>query len=316
MVMYLDRCSIGMETENSLLLFCNKTFDIKQNLCYNHYNKTGKETKQMAIVKEANKSKLVICNNIQDLLHYINQNPIQSYYRYSEKSGDISEKYADFSGTANYGEAEDLLLHGWDSMAQELKSKIGVNMRATGHTQRAVYSMAGVVPCVPRYLQGMSDSMVAYKRIPKKDKVLTINKAARYSWKVRKETIIEESIKVLRLVQNLEQQGYRINLNVLLAINEYVGNAKTYVTKLKIKTSGQRLNLKQMAFPLVHPSMSRRIWFRCIEHDPFCNTRGFANGYGVAASRDIVLSHCKGEYYIPEVVTEQEIKDISKYWVE
>lgn len=267
----------------------------------------------MVTIKETNNSKLVICSSIQDFVNYINSNPLNSLSVGNEHSQEESTYRTNFTGTSNYAEAEDLLLHGWDYMAKELKSKIGANTGLTGHTQRQVYSVAGVVPCVPRYLQGLPDSMVTYRRVPKREKVLTINKDFMYSFSVRQETIINESVKVLNAVNMLEKQGYRVKLNIVCTTWDSMSGNKKHTVKVCIKQSSQRLNIKQIAFPLVHPSMLRRIWFKCIEHDPFCNLESFAKTKGYCKDSK---EQCKGEYYIPSRVSENEITDISKYWVE
>ena len=269
----------------------------------------------MVTIKETNNSKLVICSSIQDFVNYINSNPLNSLSVGNEHSQEESSYRKSFTGTDNYAQAEDLLLHGWEYMAKELKSKIGANTGFTGHTRRQVYSVAGVVPCVPRYLQGLPDSMVTYKRVPKREKVLTINKDFMYSGSVKQETIINESVKVLNVVNMLEKQGYRIKLNIVCTTWDSTNSwtAKKHTVKVCIKQSSQRLNIKQIAFPLVHPSMLRRIWFKCIEHDPFCNLESFAKTKGYCRDSK---EQCKGEYYIPSRVSENEITDISKYWVE
>lgn len=269
----------------------------------------------MATIKETSNSKLIICNSIQDFVNYINSNPLNSLSVGKEYSKEVSTYRTNFTGTSNYAEAEDLLLHGWDYMAKELKSKIGANTGLTGHTQKQIYSVAGVVPCVPRYLQGLPDSMVTYKRVPKKEKVLTINKDFCYAASVGQETIINESVKVLNVVNTLEKQGYRIKLNIVCTTWSSTNSwtAKKHTVKVCIKQSSQRLNIKQVAFPLVHPSMLRRIWFKCVEHDPFCNLKSFAGTKGYCKDSK---EQCKGEYYIPSKINEEEITDISKYWVE
>ena len=267
----------------------------------------------MVTIKETNNSKLVICSSIQDFVNYINSNPLNGLSVGNEHSQEEGSYRKSFTGTDNYAQAEDLLLHGWEYMAKELKSKIGANTELTGHTQRQVYSVAGVVPCVPRYLQGLPDSMVMYKRVPKKEKVLTINKDFCYSFSVRQETIINESVKVLNVVNMLEKQGYRVKLNIVCTTWGSMRGNKKHTVKVCIKQSSQRLNIKQIAFSLVHPSMLRRIWFKCIEHDPFCNLESFAKTKGYCMNSK---EQCKGEYYIPNRVSENEITDISKYWVE
>ena len=124
------------------------------------------------------------------------------------------------------------------------------------------------------------------------------------------ETIRTESVKVLQLVNRLEKQGYRVNLNVIFGSEK----RNTVVTKVRIKSSSQKLNIKQTAFPLVHPSMLRRIIFAVWERSEECSYGGFEYGYGrVCNNYALSKTLNKGEYLIPNVLSETEITDIEQY---
>lgn len=262
------------------------------------------------IVKETTRTKIVEFSSINELAKHNREGDVQPDFllvRASERKGRNN-----WYGTASYAEAENLLLHGWDYMAKELKSKIDVNMRLTGHTQRPAYSVAGYQPCVPRYLQGLPDSMIYSKRVPKKEKVITINKSVSYSCNVKQNQIIEESAKVLNIVNKLESEGIRVKLNVIWKAKNMRGEY-SYIVRVNIKQSSQRFNIKQAAFPLVHPSMLRRIFLRTMEVEKWCNGKKFYNGYGTPDNTNKNIT--KGEYYIPAIVSGKEITDIKKYLV-
>lgn len=262
------------------------------------------------VVKETTGTKIVEFSSINELVKHNREGITQSDFL-SVMASERRDKN-NWYGTASYAEAEDLLLHGWDYMAKELKSKIDVNMRLTGHTQRPAYSVAGYQACVPRYLQGLPDSMICSKRVPKKEKVITINKSVSYSYKVKQKQIIEESVKVLNAVNALESEGLRVKLNVIWKTTSDRGRY-SYIVKVNIKQPSQRLNVKQTAFPLVHPSMLRRIFLRTMEVEKWCNGKLFYNGYGAPDNTNKNIT--KGEYFIPAIVSEKEITDIKKYLV-
>lgn len=262
------------------------------------------------IVKETARTKIIEFSSINELVKHNREGNIQSDFmsvRASERKNENN-----WYGTASYAEAEDLLLHGWDYMAKELKSKIDVNMRLTGHTQRPAYSVAGYQACVPRYLQGLPDSMICSKRVPKKEKVITINKSVSYSSGVEQRRIIEESAKVLNAINELESKGLRVKLNVAWKVKDR-RKTYSYVIKVNVKQTSQRLNIKQIAFPLVHPSMLRRIFLRTMEVEKWCNGKWFYNGYGIPDNTNKNIT--KGEYFIPGIVSEKGITDIKKYQV-
>lgn len=261
------------------------------------------------IVKETSNTKVIEFSSINELVKHNRE----GHYTFDFMHKKASEKMDTdgWYGTSSYAEAEDLLLHGWEYMAKELKSKIDVNMKATGHTQKSIYDVVGFTPSVPRYLQGIPTNMVNTKRIPKKEKVITINKSISYSWRISREEIIQESVRVLNLANALESQGYRVKLNIVWKVSNTSG--KLYVVKVNVKQPTQRLNIKQIAFPMVHPSMLRRICFKTIETDEWCNGKCFHIGYGIPNNKSDGIT--SGEYYIPAMGVNSEITNIEQYLV-
>lgn len=248
--------------------------------------------------------------SITELVHFIETEEV--YPNFKNKAGgpdSISgDKY--FTETENFEEAKDLLLHGWEHGTREIKGRVEAKETGVNMKQKTVYDVAGYQCSVPRYLQGIPTNMINKKSVAQKNKVITINKSCSYRAMESAETIRTESVKVLQLVNRLEKQGYRVNLNVVF------GSVKrnTVVTKVRIKTSSQKLNIKQTAFPLVHPSMLRRIIFAVWERSKECSYYGFEYGYGRVCD-DYILRKTlnKGEYLIPNILSETEIKDIERY---
>lgn len=247
--------------------------------------------------------------SISELVNFIHTHEIKEEV-YKQIGKPSSLKIGGFSGTNTYEEAEELLLHGWEEGAKKIKDKLAeVKVNNYKNKTKNVYSPVGYQCSVPRYLQGMPDSMINKTNIMQKNKVITINKSFAYSYKVKQEQIINESVKVLCLINKLESEGYRVKLNVILITNRdncYI------VTKTCIKQSSQRLNIKQIAFPLVHPAMLRRVMFAVLERYEECaEQNGYYYGYGMAINEK---EYCeKGEYFIPSQVEEKEINDIEKY---
>lgn len=248
--------------------------------------------------------------NITELVHFIETEEVYPNFKNKIGGQDSISGSRAFTETENFEEAKDLLLHGWEHGTKEIKGRVEAKETGVNMKQKTVYDVAGYQCSVPRYLQGIPTNMINKKSVAQKNKVITINKSCSYMAKVSAETIRTESVKVLQLVNRLEKQGYRVNLNVMF------GSIKrnTVVTKVRIKTSSQKLNIKQTAFPLVHPSMLRRIIFAVWERSEECSYGGFEYGYGRVCD-DYVLSKTlnKGEYLIPNILSETEIKDIERY---
>ena len=259
------------------------------------------------IRKEVDGNKIVIFNSISEVVKFNRETERTQFYQSYHVSDEVG-RYS-FTKTNSYEEAEDLLLHGWDEMAEKLTKKVSNVKCQNGYKNKMIYNVQGYQACVPRYLQGMPDSMISSKRVVVKQKVLNIVKDFGYSGATSTETIERESIKVLKAVNDLESKGYRVNLSIVFVSrnNGYTG------IQVKIKNASQRMNIKQMAFPLVHPSMFRRIVFGLIERLP--ETECFGYGYGRCTEYNQTKHLFKGQYFIPRIVSEEEITDIEKYYI-
>lgn len=210
-------------------------------------------------------------NSISEFVQTINsrkQNPNMTS-KYSETA-----TYR-FSGTNDYNEAENLLLHGWTEESEKLNEMLKLKSLKEKSVKNT-YDVTGFQCSVPRYLQGIPTSMINHKVVTKKQKIITITKNISYSTSVSKENIEKESIKVLQLVNNLEKQGYRVILNVIMICERY---NIVLCNKVRIKNASERLNLSKVSFPMVHSSYLRRILFRWMERFEYA-TRPFNDTYG------------------------------------
>ena len=258
------------------------------------------------------KNNIIYFNGVTEVARFIrdNDDKLTNTFISLRKSERGSES---FTGTESYNAAEDLLLHGWDEVSKEFTQSLKKINTSVFFKNRNCYGVAGYQCSVPRYLQGIPTNMISNKRVPVKNKVINITKSISYSASVKTDTIKEQSLKVLRLVNKLESDGYRINLNIALVAtnNSYAKNPKMVSLVVKIKDASQRMNIKQMAFPMVHPSMLRRIMFGLIERLPECEYLG--GFYGEPARNDDAKLLFEKTYYIPAIVEEEEITDIEKY---
>ena len=212
-------------------------------------------------------------NSISEFVQTINSRP-----QNPEIKSNISEfgEYS-FAGTHDYNEAENLLLHGWVEESEKLNEMLKLKALKEKSVKNT-YDVAGFQCSVPRYLQGIPTNMINQKVVTKKQKVITITKNISYSAHVRKETIEEESVKVLQLVNNLEKQGYRVILNVTLISKSKKENI-IICNKVRIKNANERLNLSKVSFPMVHSSYLRRIMFKWMETFEY-TTKSFDVTYG------------------------------------
>lgn len=215
-------------------------------------------------------------DSIQKLYEYLCNTPFNEVFRWRSHSS-VENDY-DFSQTNSFEEATDLLRNGWDDMSKKLTQKLNTACKTLQpmKAQRNVLSVAGYQPVVALYLAGVPQNMIDKQMVVKKQKVIELTKSVSYNAGVDKEQIVEESIKAMMIVKKLEAQGFRIKLNLVLGTS---ADSRNVICKVCIKQPGERLNVSKLAFPMVHPSMLRRLFFRYIEVNPDV-TNGYGWGYG------------------------------------
>lgn len=199
--------------------------------------------------------------------------------------------------------------NGWYEMAETLTQKLKV---ATKHDapvmkQRNVLSVSGYQPVVPLYLAGVPTNMINKQMVAVKSKIINVTKLVNYNCGISTKQIEDESIKALQIVKKLEAQGYRCNLYIALGVEE----DKQIVCKVKIKNANERLNVSKLAFPMVHPSMLRRLFFRFIEVHPEV-TKQFVWGYGRPMKFNDMKQAFPNDIVIPSILTVDvdKIKDL------
>lgn len=183
-----------------------------------------------------------------------------------------------FTKTHTFKEAADLLANGWSPAAERLEHRLN-NTPTPSALKKAVsaYDFAGQTACVPRYLNGMPDSMINRKMVVRKAPVVDVYRNIAYSAIVSASDMENEGLYTLQLVRELEKKGVRVKLHVYCATG--FSHQMEGIT-LTIKQPDERMNISKIAFPLAHPSMYRRIIFKWIETSKTVTSRDFAYGYG------------------------------------
>lgn len=256
------------------------------------------------IVEQNKEIEIISYNSLSDFYKYICDTPFNEAFRWEKHSSVESDEY--FTKTKNFDEAVELFKNGWSDMSQKLTQRLKVKESETAvmTKRRNVYDVVGYQCSVPRYLQGVPTSMVRTVNTPVKQKVITLVKSIDYNGGTTTDQIVEESIKALQIVKKLEAQGYKINLDICLGTMK----RKKFMVRVRVKNASERLNISKLAFPLVHPSMLRRLMFRWIEVYPNI-TRDFVRGYGRPATSEQCRAVLKSnEYLLPNFV----LKDISQ----
>ena len=258
----------------------------------------------MKVNQITNKTEVIEYDSLHEFYEYLIHTPFNEAFCWARHSSVDGDYY--FTKTKDFSEAVELFKNGWSDMATKLVQKLKVIENKTEPTMKPknVLGVAGYQAIVPLYLQGVPNNMVTKKMTPVKQKVITVNKSIDYSCGISTDKIIEESIKAMQIIKKLEAQGYRCNLNLVLGAT---ADEKQFVVKIRIKSANEKMNISKLAFPLVHPSMLRRLFFRFIEVYPHV-TNSFVYGYGSPATSNEMRNIFKGEYLLPNFIK----KDINK----
>lgn len=253
-------------------------------------------------------------NSIEEFYKYLCDTPFNDAFRWAKHSSVKTDSWtASWTKTENFEQATEMLKNGWDDMAKQLKNRmVSKKLESEMVKQcRNVLSVAGYQPVVPLYLAGVPQNMVAKQMVPVKQKVINIVKSLNYSSTVSSDEIVTESIKVMQLVKRIEQQGMKCN--IYIALGTAAGGRKV-ICKVKIKGAAERLNVSKLAFPLVHPSMLRRLMFRYIEVCPDV-TKSYVKGYGYPVSVGDMKRMMPKDVVLPAVwsVDVNEVKNIEEF---
>lgn len=238
-------------------------------------------------------------DSIGDFMAAINAAAPNKFFQsnYDQQSKSLNGSW---SGTRSWEEAVTLFTQGWSPAAERINRKLHLSAARPEPTQkpRPTYDVVGAAASVPRYLQGIPTNMVRMKNTAGPIRIVTITKDISYNAGFKNEKILEEGVKVMRIIKALEEQNIKCKLNV------YMGscvNNEILACKVCIKRPEERINILKIAFPMAHTSMLRRFIFRWIETNPNM-TNSFVTHYGMPNT----LSPAKNEYYIPLTILDVE----------
>ena len=186
------------------------------------------------------------------------------------------KEYRDWHGVKNYEEALNLLKTGYQPTVNKMSnifkaSKTGVEKRF-----KFANNVQGFAPIVPLALKNVPNSMIDMRMKPIKAKVIDVYYDMTCSCGTSSDSIIEAGQTLLGTIIELEKQGYRFNL---YALQTYTDSHSCDMLVVKVKSSGQPLDLKRISFPLTHTG-----FFRVIGFDWYSKVPGgkYRSGYGQA----------------------------------
>jgi hypothetical protein len=231
-----------------------------------------------------------------------------------------------FTTTKSYEEASELMIHGDSTNLDKLVAVDGVDtsrLRGSKKVNRLQKSVCGGFPLVPVYLTGVPKNMLASKKIVTKTKVINIIYNISVPGSLEASNIVKAGANMVSIIRYLERNGIRVNLYTIWATWEQKSNHRCAFF-IKIKDAGAPLNLLNIAYPIINPSMLRRHGFKWLETIPIEIPKGdYICGYGSPVSgakipdcaKKLVDGTLLDTYTLlnkdPKTVINQIIKDIT-----
>jgi hypothetical protein len=244
-----------------------------------------------------NRTRIREFSSISSLMRFLTDTPDNNVQH--EKESHSSNKH--FTLTRSYDEALNLLSNGWTEAAEKMtKALDAIPFPTPTTTPRPTYSVQGHTPSVPRYLQGIPTNMVTSRATPSPRPIIHITHGITYSAMWGAEDILKEGIKCLEIIRSLEARQYSVRFSILCAADD---DRSITGFKVCIKEPSERLNMAKMSFPLAHPSMLRRFFFRYIEVTPDLPNHYYA--YGTPISDRKVHQLYPKDVYIPAEVDKE-----------
>lgn len=217
-------------------------------------------------------------SDLSDFYNYIQKTPRRIGADNSSETG-----APHWTGTKNYEEAIDLFLGGDEKLYEEFKQgeKLDVSKMLGNNVNRKKYKndVVGFQPNIPNYLMNIPNDMINEEPKKVSQKVLNIAVSMSVSAGVSPDNIKKAGMLYLQILDLLEKAGYRVNLYIMTNTYAGAGSDYKYHCMVRIKTDREPLNIKKCVFPIVHPSMLRRLFFKW---DEVCDADYdlTINGYG------------------------------------
>lgn len=202
--------------------------------------------------------------------------PTDILFHDMEKKSD----YDSWEGVGSYQEALDLLRTGYQPTVEKMAGIFKANKSGEAKRFSFMNNIQGFAPVVPLALKGVPNCMMDMRMKPIKAKVIDVYYDITASCGTDSDDIIRVGQTLLGSIIELEKQGYRFNL---YAVQSYTDKTSCDMLKVKVKSSGQPLDLKRISFPLTHTAFFRVIGFDWYSKVPGGKYRG---GYGHALAYD------------------------------
>lgn len=251
-------------------------------------------------------------STMQELLCLIQDNiGVSNYYDFKNNNLIHSEwnndRFVRFSKTNSIQDAIMLAKNGCADIIQKIDSNIRDYQRIDNYnqkTRRYYNDTKGFIPNVPLYLNNIPNCMinqkVEYRRNTSKVVNIIVNNSFSYHYST--DDIIKIQSEKIKSIIDMEKDGYKTNIYLFMGVNMQRENRMLDALGLcvKIKDSNDYLNIARLSFPLCHPSMLRRIFFKFTEIEVH---KKYREGYGfVITSNEDIKEVLKNKVHIDYIM--------------
>lgn len=218
-------------------------------------------------------------NSVTAFYSGIKDKSAQKAFAGYEASQQISSYRDEFTGTTSFEAATRLLLEGDRENADSVLRRVVAIKREVGKTTKRQLVGTGVVgfaPNVPNFLAGVPRNMITATPTNKKDKIINLVYNTTAPADTDKEVLQRAVINMAGAIVALEAGGARVNVYATFSVSASGGHRSGVF--VKVKNASQPLDVLKMIYPLGHPSMMRRHFFRWLEVTKM--PAAFRHGYG------------------------------------
>jgi hypothetical protein len=219
--------------------------------------------------------------NINQMAAALNSRPVNRVFKGKTNlaSQEKTSGYDSFYGTAeSFENALEFLEGGYFEPMERMKREVlKISKKDQAERPRTYNHIVGGAVNVANALQGRPDSMIFREKRAQKEKTIHLLYGFSAAAKESASSLERGGVNFISLVNSLEKQGYRVKIDIIKCttstqtVSGFICNVKEY---------NQRTNLLKLCFPLVHPSMLRRVGFRQLETQPELTDSSFVSGYG------------------------------------
>ena len=225
-----------------------------------------------------------IFNSVNDLYAALQRRSVNETF--AGKDNSLTKGREAFYGTSDMETANELLLNGDaenSAKLQTVRVKTNADKYSEKFKKQTERGVVGFLPCIPAYLSGQPRNMFSIKRVYQKTKIINLIIDQDIPGNVSADKIINAGAQIASAVCSLEKAGVRINLFVGMSTKK---ENQTLTLLVKIKNSGAPLNKLRITYPIVHPSFTRRHFFRWMETNENKIRSEFVKSYGNVANVD------------------------------